>query len=159
MSTPLTLLRLAPLLTSTSSLTFAHDHDLFFRVFTSEPCANHSNTLIPPWMSVYMPRGLRRILFFYPSTLILALLNIYFSNPGSTTRYLYAAGAAFTLGHVAVFGKTAVGLLSAMRDDESKGQATRDMTKWVDMNVWRTLLADLPAWGCYLMGVLGSLKA
>ena len=62
-----------------------------------------------------------------------------------------------TVGHVAVFGREAVGLLKRMKDDESKGKSTDDMTAWVNMNRIRFLTIDLPAWICFLLGALGSL--
>ena len=109
-------------------------------------------------MAVYMPLGLRRILFFYPGTLLLALANIFVGNPGDAAIW-YWIGLGFTIGHVAVYGKTAVGLLNRMKDDESKGNGTVDMEAWTSMNVWRSLTVDLPGWTCYLVAALASLKA
>ena len=151
------LLRLAPLINSTASLTFAHDHDLFFRIFSHPDCKDKANTLIPPWMGVYMPRGLKRIIWFYLGTFILALANILTVGPEDSTSW-YWLGLVFTIGHVAIFGKQAVGLLNSMKDDGSKGSGTADMAAWVDMNVYRTLLVDIPGWLCYLTAALSFVK-
>ena len=151
----LKLIRLAPLLTSTASLTFAHDHDLFFRAFLHPSYTTKANAFIPPWTAIYMPRGGFTIMTLYPSTLLLAIANVYVGNTPAAS--FYYAGLAFTIGHF-LFAGRAIGLLNRMKRDESKGKSTDDMAAWVNMNVLRTLAVDLPGWVCYLLAAMGSLQ-
>ena len=152
---PLKLLRLAPLILSTISLTNAHDHDLFFRTLSHPLCAAKTNAVIPPWMTVYMPRGGITIMTLYSSTLLLAIANVYTGNT-EAARYYYA-GMAFTIGHF-LFAGRAIGLLNRMKNDGSKGKGSDDMAAWVRMNVLRTLTVDFPGWVCYLLAAMGSLQ-
>ena len=167
-------LRLAPLLTSTATLMYAHDHDRFFRAFIHPAHTPAANALIPSWTAAMMPRGGLTIFTLYPLTLLFALLN-YFDVGATATvtganvsgaimegavvggTQWYGYGALFTIAHF-FFAKWAIGLLNAMKGDESKGRATEDMRKWVGMNVLRTMFVDLPGWVCYLVAVTGSLK-
>ena len=108
-----------------------------------------------------MPRGGATIFTLYPATLILALLNFYGVGGGpevgvDETAKWYGCGAGFTVAHF-LFAKWAIGLLNAMKNDESKGKATEDMKKWVGMNVLRTLFVDFPGWVCYLVAISRTL--
>ena len=140
---------------------YAHDHDLFFRAFCHPSHTGQANKLIPSWTAAMMPRGGATIFTLYPATLIFALLNFYGAGGRgevsvSDTARWYGFGSFFTVAHF-FFAKWALGLLNAMKDDESKGKATEDMKKWVGMNVLRTLFVDLPGWVCYVVAVTGTL--
>lgn len=148
-STSTGLLRLAPLLLSTATLTFAHDHDLFFRAMLAPRLKAQSTAFIPPLIDTYMLRGGLTIFTLYPSTLILALFNTWFAGDSS---FWYGLGASCTVGHF-LFAKWALGLLEEMRGDKS-GIGRDSMGEWVRMNVIRTMSVDTAGWVCYLVAVL-----
>ena len=147
------LLGLAPLLLSTATLTFAHDHDLFFRSMLAPRLKAQSTAFIPPFIDTYMLRGGLTIFTLYPSTLILALLNIRYAGDGT---FWYGLGAACTVGHF-LFAKWALGLLEGMRGDKA-GRGREYMGGWVKMNVVRTICVDTPGWTCYLIAVVKALQ-
>ena len=143
------LLGLAPLLLSTATLTFAHDHDLFFRSMLAPRLKAQSTAFIPPFIDTYMLRGGLTIFTLYPSTLMLALFNTWFAGK---SRFWYGLGAACTVGHF-LFAKWALGLLEEMRGDKA-GRGRDYMGNWARMNVIRTMSVDMAGWVCYLIAVL-----
>ncbi|KAL6713689.1 hypothetical protein ACLMJK_009154 [Lecanora helva] len=155
----LTLLRLAPLITSTASLTYAHDTNLFFRIFLSPTYSPpEANLILPPWFKTYMKRGVVPIITLYPLSLISAGANIYFteaSRAGAAAMW-YGLGFGFTVGHF-LFARWAVRLLVAVAGDESKGKCTEDLREWLGMHLWRSLSVDGPGWVCFLMAAVVSL--
>ena len=152
------LLSLAPLLTSTASLMFAHDHDLFFRTFLDGNYHNKANSLLPIWMKVCLRRAFLVIAVLYPSTVVLALANTnIFTGRWDDGTIFYWAGLVFTLAHFA-YGKTALRLLDRIQEDASNCNATADMRAWLDMNLVRSLSVDLPGWLCFLLAANGRLN-
>lgn len=152
-STSRALLGLAPLLLSTATLTFAHDHDLFFRSMLAPRLKSQSTALIPPFIDTYMLRGGLTIFTLYPGTLILALFNTWLAGD---SRFWYGLGATCTIGHF-LFAKWAVGLLEEMRGDKA-GRGRDYMREWVKMNVVRTISVDVVGWTCYLIAVLKAMQ-
>ena len=145
------LLRLAPLLLSTATLTFAHDHDLFFRAFLAPRLTSQSTAIIPPFVDTYMARGGLTIFTLYPSTLILALVN------ARSVGFWYGLGAAFTVGHF-LYAKWAITLLENMRGEKT-GRGREHMRDWVRMNAIRTMTVDAAGWVCYLIAVLRVMRS
>ena len=154
---PMTLLRLAPIITSTASLTFAHDQDLFFRPFIHESQRQKSNAFLPGWSKEALPRAFWVIFALYPTTAALTLTNIYTGDAGEARKF-YWAGLAFTFGHF-LFGMKALRLLDAIENDKSKGNSTQDMKSWLDNNTLRSFSVDLPGWISFICAAMISLKA
>ncbi|KAI6084432.1 hypothetical protein F4821DRAFT_261952 [Hypoxylon rubiginosum] len=124
------LLRLLPVMTTTSTLTLTFCEDLFLRPHTqlSGTARDHANGVLPPYIARWFPPGFAYILVFYPATWALAIANLavrtasfdpyYYSqrSADATSRAawsLYAAGLVFSLAHFA-WGPKAKGLLDAV---------------------------------------------
>jgi len=52
----------------------------------------------------------------------------------------------------------ALGLIGEIEGDRPEGRTVETLGRWLEMNALRSLVADLPAWGCYLVGFLVSLE-
>ena len=151
------LLGVAPLITSTASLMYAHDQDLFFRAFLDGKYRTKADNLLPPWMGVCLRRAFKIIGILYPSTILLALANTnIFTGRWDDGTIFYWAGLAFTVAHFA-YGKTALRLLDRIQNDATNGNATSDMRAWLNMNLMRSLSVDLPGWLCFLLAVNAGL--
>ena len=156
----LNLLRLAPVLTSTANLVYAHDENLFLSSWVQPNYRDSANSLLPSWFSHFCPRALLVILIGFPASLVSAISNIYIENwalHGNGAKRWYWAGVAFTLAHF-VYGRTALRLLDDIQEDRPKGNSTASMEKWLRMHRMRTFTADVPAWICFLVGFLNTLE-
>jgi len=113
----------------------------------------------------------------YPLNITFGLLNLYLPAAAANllglnlhgglgavsgpSRNWYIAGAALTAAHMA-FGKKALGLIAEIVEEDGekvasekkKRPSTAAMAEWIRMNALRSLVTDLPAWGCYLVGFL-----
>ena len=155
---PLKLLRLAPLITSTATLMYAHDQHLFFGTWIHDSYRKEANTFLPRWFKICLQRAIVIIFTFYPVTMILAGANIYTGDStNSKATYFYWAGLSFTFGHF-LFGKWAMRLLGAIENDESKGNSVADMRSWLAMNMIRSVTVDFLGWLNFLLAVMASLK-
>ena len=159
--TGLNLLRLAPVLSSTAVLMYAHDEDLFYSCWVQPHYREKANALLPSWFTYNMKRALWVVLTGFSFSFVSGISNIYTSrlallNSGASKWYW--AGVSFTMAHF-LFGRTALGLLSDIQEDRPKGNSTTSMEKWLRMHRVRTLAVDLPAWICFIVGFLRSLES
>ena len=150
------LLRIAPLITSTASLTFARDQHIFFRAWLHPPYRSEANILLPRWFAHFLKGGFPFILVFYPGTAALAIANLCVgkgTDEYSKASLWYWGGFLGTVGHF-FFATWAIRLLRAVSRDESKGKSTENLRRWLDMNYWRSISVDMGGWLCYLVAVL-----
>ncbi|PVI00037.1 hypothetical protein DM02DRAFT_593419 [Periconia macrospinosa] len=174
-TTTTTLLRILPLLTSTTLLTYAYTEHLFLSPFTHASLHPSSTTFLPPYFRIWLSRGKYVIILGYPLTFLASAANLYTlsslppssSSSSSTVWKLYAAGMLFNLAHIFVFGRRALGLLEDIkagrgrRSEGGKGKeeggdgggVTESMRVWLEMHVFRTVTTDLPAWVCFVAAV------
>ena len=157
----LTILRLAPLVTSTGSLWFCVDQSLFLGCLVPyHNRAEHVSTIPAYWRSFFKP-GLGIIFIMYGLTALAAVANLYSSSlvfslgVTDTTRW-YKLGLAFTLAHFA-FVPSVAPLITRMIED-STGESWRYQVKWLKIHAIRTMLVDLPGWLCYFAAALTSLR-
>jgi hypothetical protein len=66
-------------------------------------------------------------------------------------------GLLFSVGHIAIYAKGALKLLSDIKGDVPKGNSTYSMGVWLKMNWVRALTTDLPAWVCFVVAALKTL--
>lgn len=160
----LMLLRVAPLLTSTSHLTYTISEDLYLRPFGSlrPDLRSEANRLIPAYRDRWFPRSLVVIFTLYPLGIAAAVANLVVEGSrldisgtsGTNHRiagYLYAAGAFFAALHFA-FGPRDLSILKRISEKDKDNEAA--MADWVRMNLVRGLIADLPSWVCYFAGFM-----
>lgn len=155
----LRLLRLLPVLSSTVTLMFAVDEHIFLGTWTRPSFRERANTHLPGWFQLWGRRGRWVILLGYPTNYALALLNLGIARRElhNGAGWWYAAGLLFSFGHIAIYGKKALGLLADIRNDVPKGNSSHSMAVWLKMNWIRALTTDLPAWGCFIVAALKAL--
>ena len=147
----LSILRLAPLITSTITLMYGFDHQLFFNAFLETSQSSRTAYFLPHWMKEFVPRAKWIIIFGYFSTLVLAITNQYAQPQSLQTNGAgtwYWCGLAGTLAHF-LFAKTAIQSLNRLQDESKSEQSLVELRQWMDMNLRRILVTDLPAWTCY----------
>lgn len=130
----LPLLRLAPLVTSTASLTFAYDQHIFYSPWLqlpSPPSSSSANkettTLRARYFRICLQRALVVIATLYPLTALFAVANLLTGANGNGGKW-YWAGLVFTGAHFALYATRAVRLLEKVRsegEDGEKGEGKR----------------------------------
>ncbi|KAI1078626.1 hypothetical protein F5B20DRAFT_546756 [Whalleya microplaca] len=161
----LLLLRAAPLLASTSYVTFTVAEDIYLRPWGSfrPDLRAPANAVIPAFMDRWQPPGLAMIFVLYPAGIATAIANLVSKQHGipalgcrsRVAGYLYAAGAVFGALHFA-FGPWDLAILARIGEgeEEREGDNGGAMADWSRMNVVRGLCADFPSWVCYFAGFM-----
>lgn len=122
------------------------------------------------WWSQSLPSGLAVILSFGLTSLITGIRTIRASPTGSTKRWIAVAGTLLATGHFAFaprISKVIQGMayayeragvwerkVDAMEAGKTEEQVAEEKAlegqrEWLRVHFWRTLLTDLPAWGCF----------
>lgn len=154
------LLRLLPVLSSTVTLMFAVDEHIFLGTWMHPSLLTRSNANLPAWFTRWGRRGRWVILLGYPTNYILGISNLLISRPelkAAGSESWYWMGLLFSVGHIAIYGKRALGLLKDIREDVPRGNSTHSMGVWLKMNWVRALTTDLPAWVCFIVAALKTL--
>ncbi|KAI4191155.1 MAG: hypothetical protein L6R41_000292 [Letrouitia leprolyta] len=129
---------------------YAFDHHSFFSAFLAPRLRAESSKFLPKWLQIFTVPAKWVIFLGYPTTLSFALTN-YFSTSSqslsftSSERIWYLFGAAGTIAHF-FFAPTALRLLGEMMDERQSDKCLGKMKEWLDMNIRRALVADIPAW-------------
>ncbi|KAI1342716.1 hypothetical protein F5Y15DRAFT_266129 [Xylariaceae sp. FL0016] len=174
----LAVLRVLPLLSATSYITFAFAEDVFIRPLVHDGSSaadiklrRHANRILPSF-NTFTARGLPFIFTTYPLSFATAAANIFLNDdtavsfsrdagPGPRLAALcYAAGLFFSLLHLA-FGPAAMAHLDRVAADQGsegdvKGDNTASIASWLRLNAIRATVADLPSWVCYLVAFAAS---
>lgn len=152
----LTLLRLAPLLSSSFSLWYCVDQYLFFNNFIVPANRAKGSVLLPLYWQSFLTPGLACIFSLYGLSIATAAANLYLV-PGNPSEW-YAIGAGFAMAHF-VFVPTVSKLIKAIIEDEGKGQSWKYQQTWLRVHAIRSIFVDFPGWLCFLTAVLQSLKS
>lgn len=163
MSTPLALLRVAPLLGATSSMTFVFCEDFFIRPLVPAPDSHlrsHANRVLPTHGRWLWP-GLGIVTGAWGLSIITAMKNLGQSPAGAAEKW-YRAGLIFSLLHFA-WGYRALWLLWTIRndggdDEDHQKDNSAFMGAWLRVNAWRGIMADFPSWVCYLMAFMHAVE-
>ncbi|EJP61201.1 hypothetical protein HC256_009840 [Beauveria bassiana] len=155
MAAAVSLLRIAPLLSTSAYLTFTAAEDLYFKPYLDPSVAKAAEALLPAYIAIWYSRGMVLIFTIYPLTWCTAIANLPVDKLVQQSKpafILYILGLAFSLGHM-LWGPRAMSLLNSIK--EKKGQGSTDIVRvWCRMNLTRGLLVDVPAWGCFLAAFL-----
>ncbi|KAH9904828.1 hypothetical protein F4778DRAFT_47872 [Xylariomycetidae sp. FL2044] len=146
------LLRAAPLLFSTSYVTFKYCEDTFLRPFgTSSPASLgvRANRLLPAYHRWWFPQALPAVVVTFSLASVTAVLNITgegravdTSTPdGRVAAGFYVAGAVFSALHFA-WGPYDLRILDRL--DEGSRDNGAAMDEWWRMNRWRAVTTDIP---------------
>ncbi|KAI1380151.1 hypothetical protein F4677DRAFT_252079 [Hypoxylon crocopeplum] len=157
---PLTFVRVAPLITSTASLVIAGDSHLFLSSLVSlkqqRPIVN---AIAPRYFETFFWKGLPHIFVTYGLSIAFGVTNWY-SRPSPTSWAWYAAGSALALAHFAFVPKIMWKVKDAIdAKEESGGDAVEMIQGWLNVHYVRMAVADIPAWTCFLVATLKSLKS
>lgn len=163
---PIKLLRIAPLVTTTSSLMYAWDEHWFLSGFLhthADPSTDadykaHSNALLPRYFRRFFEQGIWIIASLNCATLASSITNLLIDRPltRSSTRW-YGAGLAFTVAHFLFVPLIAYPIRDIV-EDRAQGESSRDLKRWIDIHRVRVIVADLPGWLSFFGAVLTTLK-
>ncbi len=148
-----------PLISSSLALFYAVVEGTIFAPFlrSAETDPTSTNRTLRLWWTHYLPYGLCTI---FGVTLPSAATALYALRklPRESPKFgLYAAGAAFSLGHflfVPPISKTITAMCS--EDVERQGETTKNLNKWLRLHAWRTVLMDIPSFVCFAWLAFGS---
>ncbi|KAI1098231.1 hypothetical protein F4804DRAFT_325347 [Jackrogersella minutella] len=154
---PLTLLRVAPLITSTASLAIANDSHVFLSSLVSLKQRGKVNEVAPRYFEAFFHRGLPDIFVTFGLTVAFGIANAY-ARPRAAAWAWYAGGAAFSFAHFAFVPKIAWKVKAAIdAKEEPNGSAVEHIQAWLKVHYARIATADFPAWTCFLIAVVKSL--
>ncbi|KAK6073401.1 hypothetical protein SCUP234_08740 [Seiridium cupressi] len=153
---PIVLLRAAPLVTSTSALWFSLDQYTFLNNFLRPEHHEKANELVPSYFKTFFPGGAAHIFLLYGISISTGAAN-FWGKPNGAWRW-YAAGTALAATHFAFVPKI-MWVIQSLCEDQYKGQGNRELKKWLNIHVIRSVIADLPAWICFGAAALTSLQA
>ncbi|KAI1416805.1 hypothetical protein F5Y13DRAFT_100747 [Hypoxylon sp. FL1857] len=173
----LILLRAAPLLASTSSITMTICEEVYFRPFGTPQASlrPQANRLLRAHVNSFGPYSMALTASLYSLSIGTAIANLAFrdgslslsssdvlgistSGTHGTAAALYLASVVFNAMHFA-FGPRDLALINVVMDetkvdaDKGKDNCTA-MGDWVSLNVVRALVADLPGWICSFAGFM-----
>jgi hypothetical protein len=157
---PIRILRILPVITTTVSLMFAVDEHIFLGTWMAPTFRDRANAHLPAWFQLWGRRGRWVIILGYPANYALGILNLLVDRRQLKlvgAEKWYWMGLLFSVGHIAIYGKRALGLLADIRGDVPKGNSTYSMGAWLRMHTIRTFTTDLPALACFVVGALKAL--
>lgn len=189
---PITLLRVAPLVSSTATCWFSVDLFIFLGTFLDPAHHKKANEVVPSYFKVMLSATMLPVMTLHSITIGTGISNAW-GRPTEGWRW-YTAGTALVFFHMA-FGpmicklspeptawcqkrcgtsrvpvdsskdarettNTAitVGSIQALRDDKPKNQGNKSLKKWLDIHLVRSIMADFPAWVCFGIAVLKSVR-
>lgn len=158
---PLVLLRTAPLITASASLSYCWAQNLFIGLFTRERNRDKSNPLLPTYVEDWFYGYTGQLIATYTTTILTASANLYYH--GQSLRSLdsanwYAAGAILSAAHFA-FVPAVAWKFTAIINDETNGNSVKVLDEWLKVHRIRTLTVDVLGWTCLLVGATKSLRA
>ncbi|KAF3019693.1 hypothetical protein E8E14_006592 [Neopestalotiopsis sp. 37M] len=154
---PITLLRAAPLISSTAALTYSFDQWNFLANFLRPIHYDNFNTLVPPYFATFWPVGLAQILVLYGVTIGTGIANV--RQPNGAWQW-YAAGTTLAFAHFAFVPKIMWPVQAIFEEvEEPRGNGNKALKWWLNVHSIRSFVADLPAWICFSVAALASLQA
>ncbi|KAL1956756.1 hypothetical protein VTO42DRAFT_6809 [Malbranchea cinnamomea] len=168
---PLKLLRLTPLLTSTTSLTYAGNEHLYLSNFLAPQHKEKSDAILPSYFRRLFNVGVWIVIGVNAVTIGSALVNVATLSPSPSSggmlsrifpgkmpsaRWFYGAGALFQVLHFAYVPLVAYPVRDIV--EGRSNESTREMKKWLDVHRIRVLTTDLPGWLSFLAAVLATIS-
>ena len=159
-SDPVILLRVAPLITSSASLSYCWAQNVFISIFTRSRNREKSNALLPTYVEDWVYGYTGQLVATYTTTILTASANLYYHRRvlgASDSAKWYAAGALFGAAHFA-FVPAVAWKFTSIINNETKGNSVKVLDEWLRVHRFRSLTVDMLSWGCILIGVLRSVK-
>ncbi|KAB8275902.1 putative integral membrane protein [Aspergillus minisclerotigenes] len=148
---PYSLLRAAPLATSTGSLVLATSELIFYSGLVQPPIRKKSDSILADYWRYVFPRGVSLVLALNFTTIGTSLCNIFLNNPCprplpvSRTTF-YWAGLIGAIGHLAFVPFVAPPIQRILDNTDPEAEASKEMDTWLGVHRIRMLVADIPAW-------------
>ncbi|KAI0835121.1 hypothetical protein F5Y06DRAFT_277413 [Hypoxylon sp. FL0890] len=157
---PLTLLRVAPLVTSTASLVIANDSHIFLSSLVSlKKHRARVNEVGPRYFEAFFWKGLPLIFATFGLSIAFGLTNAYM-RPYAASRGWYAGGTALAFLHFAFVPKIMWTVKDAIDAKEDPNGGCADaIQRWLNVHYVRMTLSDIPSWTFFAIAVVKSLKA
>ncbi|RMZ76369.1 hypothetical protein DV738_g4978, partial [Chaetothyriales sp. CBS 135597] len=157
---PVKLLRVAPLLTTTSLLVYAWDEHFYLSGFLHNEHKAEVEKILPSFFRRFFEQGIYVILGLNALTVSTTIGNLLTESAaldrlGSSKWYW--AGLGFTACHF-VFVPLVAYPIRDIVEDRSKGKSTKDLKRWLDVHRIRVLVADLPACLSFLGALLSTIS-
>ncbi|PYH90721.1 putative integral membrane protein [Aspergillus ellipticus CBS 707.79] len=155
---PYTLLRVAPLASSTASLVHANCERIFNSAFLQPSLRTRSDAVLPQWFNNVFHRAVGVVLTLNLTSLSTAIANIYLAPnprpwPVSRTTF-YWVGLVGAIGHLLFVPLVAPPIQRMVEDTKGEKEASNEMETWLSIHRVRMLVADLPAWFGFIGAVL-----
>jgi len=155
---PHKLLVVAPLITSACSFWFAVDQHIFLSNFQNPAHRDKSNAILPSYFEKFLPQALKAIFALNGLSAATAIANL--ATRGDILRRTganrwYWSGLLFSLAHFA-FVPAVAWKIKDIIDDNTKGQSTGVLAKWLNVHYLRMFTVDLLAFGSFLAGTLAA---
>jgi hypothetical protein len=152
--------RVAPLITSSASLSYCWAQNVFISIFTRPRNWEKSNALLPTYIEDWFYGYTGHLITTYTTTILTAGANLYYHRQAlavSGSAKWYAAGAIFGAAHFA-FVPAVAWKFAAIINNETRGISVKVLDEWLWVHRFRSLTVDMLSWGCILIGVLRSVK-
>ncbi|KAI0169079.1 hypothetical protein GGR52DRAFT_553689 [Hypoxylon sp. FL1284] len=155
---PSTLLRIAPVVTSTASVMIAWDSHLFLSslVGLAPQRRTQVKELAPRYFEAFFWRGLPAIFGTFGLSAALGTANARSAAPSAS--WWYAAGSALALVHFAFVPKIMWKVRDAV-DDVPGADGVEAIRGWLGVHYVRMALADIPSCACFLVAAAKALKS
>ncbi|KAI2607978.1 hypothetical protein GGR54DRAFT_390604 [Hypoxylon sp. NC1633] len=156
---PLTLLRVAPLITSTASVIIAVDSHIFLSSLVGlRQQRPKINEIVPRYFEAFFWKALPAIFVTFGLSIAFGVTNAY-SRPSPASWAWYAGGSALALTHFAFVPRIMWHVKGAIdAKEEPHGAGADEVQSWLNVHHVRMAVADIPAWTCFLVAALKSLK-
>ncbi|KAI4861086.1 putative integral membrane protein [Hypoxylon rubiginosum] len=157
---PTTLLRIAPVISTTCSLWFGWDQYEFLQLFLKPDIQGHSNEMLPSYFNTFFGRGARRVVGLLLTTILTSAANLRYAPDGllhERGSFIWYSGAiAFALGHQ-IYVPFILPSIKAITGD-AKEKNVNELKKWLYVHNWRTLTVDLAGWACCIVAAVKTLS-
>ncbi|KEQ69826.1 hypothetical protein M436DRAFT_55490 [Aureobasidium namibiae CBS 147.97] len=157
---PVVLLRIAPLITCSATLSYCWAQNVFISIFTRSRNREKSNTLLPTYIEDWFHGYTGQLIASYTTTILTASANLCYHrrilNAPDSAKW-YAAGAFFGAAHFA-FVPAVAWKFTSIINNETKGNSVKVLDEWLWVHRFRSLTVDMLSWGCILVGVLKTVK-
>ncbi|KAK6002188.1 hypothetical protein QM012_001826 [Aureobasidium pullulans] len=157
---PVVLLRIAPLITSSATLSYCWAQNVFINIFTRQRNREKSNALLPSYIEDWFYGYTGQLIAAYTATILTAGANCYHRQTSAASNSVkwYVAGAIFGAAHFTFVPAVAWKFTNIIKD-ETKGNSVKVLDNWLKVHRIRSLTVDIISWGCILMGVLRAVDA
>lgn len=157
----LSMLRVAPLISSALSAMYSYSQYSFLKVFLNPHVGEDSSkNILPRYFDIFFRKGLKVVVSLNLITASSALASLIRTDglaPNSPSRMWYWIGFGLTLSHY-IFVPFVAYPIRNIIEDEPKGRSLDELRRWLKVHVIRSVLVDLPALACYTAGTLAMMK-